>query len=60
MGTLGTSPSGEKHNAETRVVTVVPEFSESKLGSPGGALASRTFTFIVLQKEKSIKEIEIY
>lgn len=50
---IGTSPSGEKLRAEIAVVSVVSEAPESKLGSPGGALASRTFIFVTLHKGKT-------
>lgn len=47
---IGTSPSGEKLKAEIAVVIAVSEAPESKHGSPGGALASRTFIFVTLHK----------
>lgn len=50
---IGTSPSVEKLRAEIAVITVVSEAPESKLGSPGGALASRTFIFVTLQEGKT-------
>lgn len=46
-----TSPSGEKLSAETAEVTIVSDVPESKLGSPGGPLASKTFNFVTLHSE---------
>ena len=43
-----TSPSGEKLKAEMAVATTVSDAAASKVGSPGGALASRTFIFVTL------------
>lgn len=43
-----TSPSGEKLSADIAVVTVIPEAPPSKLGNPGGPLASKTFIFVML------------
>lgn len=44
----GTSPSGEKLRADITVVTVIAEAPPSKLGNPGGPLASKTFIFVML------------
>lgn len=55
-----TSPSGEKLRAEIAVATDSFESSPSKLGSPGGPLASKTFIAVILYmrwevcKEKSL------
>jgi hypothetical protein len=46
--TRSTSPSGEKLKAEIAVVTTVSDVVASKLGSPGGPLASKTLIFITL------------
>lgn len=43
-----TSPSGEKLRADIAVVAVIPEAPPSKLGNPGGPLASKTFIFVML------------
>jgi hypothetical protein len=48
-----TSPSGEKLSAEIAVVNTVPEAVDvSKLGSPGGPLASKTFIIVTLHTNK--------
>lgn len=44
-----TSPFGEKLKAEIAVVTTVSDAVESKVGSPGGPLASKTLIFVTLQ-----------
>lgn len=44
----GTSPSGEKLRAEIAAATSVSDAPASKVGSPGGPLASRTFIFVTL------------
>lgn len=52
-----TSPSGEKLKAEIAVVTTVSDAVASKLGSPGGPLASKTLIFITLHlKNKKLKK----
>ena len=43
-----TSPSGEKLKDEMAVATTVSDAGPSRVGSPGGALASRTFIFTTL------------
>lgn len=43
-----TSPSGEKLRAEIAVATDSSESPPSKLGSPGGPLASKTFIAVIL------------
>lgn len=44
-----TSPSGEKLKADIDVVTAVSISPPNKFGSPGGALASKTFILLMLQ-----------
>lgn len=47
-----TSPSGEKLKADISMVAVVLDDPVSKLGRPGGPLASRILIFVTLQRKK--------
>lgn len=47
-----TSPSGEKLKADIIVVTTISDVPESKLGRPGGPLASKTFNLVTLCRKK--------
>lgn len=53
-----TSPSEEKLRADITVVTDVSGPPKSKLGSPGGPLASKTLIFVTLQRETKVQQIE--
>lgn len=49
-----TSPSGEKLKTEIAVFTVVSEAPPSKVGSPGGPLASKIFIFVILNLHMTV------
>ena len=46
-----TSPSGEKLNADISMVAAVFDDPASKLGRPGGPLASRILIFVTLENK---------
>lgn len=54
-GTTNTSPSGEKLRADIEILKGISEPAGSKLGSPGGPVASKTLIFVTLFPKKKKK-----
>ena len=50
-----TSPSGEKLKADIEILNGISEPAGSKLGSPGGPVASKTLIFVTLFRKNEKK-----